>query len=375
MKSRSRILIAAFAASMLASCAPSPAERMTRAQQAMAEHRYSLARPDLQAVLQDDPKNRAAQVALVRVFIAQENPSAAVELLERMARSGPLAGELRLLRSQAHLMLGGYDDALTGVAGDDSAEAWRIRAIARTGRGEPEQAALAFENGQHAPGPRARLLADYAHFLMSQNDLAGARGFARQAVQADTAELSALLVNGDIAMGSKQFRQALSWYSQAVRAYPENRPALFGRITALAELKRFDDVRKLVSAAREASPQDTELLYLEARLAADRKDWGAVRTLLQPYETSLETMPEANALYAEAFMHLGQAEQARTRLSSQLLREPDNRPVRILLGEAKLAVQDAEGALDTLAPVAEWPDANARERALLAKAQALTSGG
>ena len=375
MKSHSRILIAACVAGMLAGCAPSPAERMTRAQKAMTEHRYSQARPDFQAILKEDPGNRASQVALVRIFIAQENPNTAMELLDRMAGSGPLPPEARLLRGEVLLMLGRYDDALKIVTRDDSAEAWRIRAIARTGLAQTEQAALAFESGKHAAGPRSRLLADYAHHRLAQGDLTGARALARQAARADMSNLAALLVNGDIAMGSRQYRKALGWYSKAVRTHPENRPALFGRIAALAEMKRFDEVRKLVTAAREAAPQDTELLYMDARLAAERKDWDMARSLLQPYETSLDTMPQANTLYAEALMHLDQAEQARTRLSSQLLREPENRRVRMLLGEVKLAVDDPEGALETLAPVAEWPDASKKELALFAKAQALASGG
>lgn len=143
----------------------------------------------------------------------------------------------------------------------------------------------------------------------------------------------------------------------------------------MAELKRFDQARALVIAGRAASPQDTDLLFFEARLAAEAKNWAKVRDLLQPYETSLETMPLANALYAEALMRLGQKDQARVRLSSQLLREPDNRRVRVLLGEVKLALEDADGALETLAPVADWPDAGARERNLLAEAEARASGG
>ena len=73
-------------------------------------------------------------------------------------------------------------------------------------------------------------------------------------------------------------------------------------------------------------------------------------------------------------IRLGQVDLAISRLSSQLLREPENRKARMLLGEAKLASQDPEGALETLAPVAGWADASPQELALLAKAQAQASG-
>jgi predicted Zn-dependent protease len=183
------------------------------------------------------------------------------------------------------------------------------------------------------------------------------------------------MVSGDAALARKQFRPALAWYSRASRIYPENRPALLGRIAMLGELKQFDKAHKVVTAARAMAPQDTDLLYYEAKIAADTKDWAKTRELLQPYETSLERMPAANALYAEALMRLGQEDQARVMLASQLLREPENRHVRMLLGEAKLATDDSEGALETLAPVAQWPDASAKERRLLAEAEARASGG
>lgn len=348
---------------------------MERGEEALAEHRYSHARPDFQAILQDDPGNARAQAALVRVHIAQDDPTSALAILNDMARRGAQPRDADLLRGEVNLMLGRYDDALAAVARDRSAEAWRIRAIAHTGRNEPEQVLSAFESGLRATGPRARFMADLARFRLERGELQVARDLARQALRADPTNLSALMVSGDAALAAGRFRPALGWYARASRRYPESRPALLGRIAMLGQLKRFDEARRLVTAARAIAPQDTDLLYYEAKIAADTKDWAQARELLQPYETSLESMPVANALYAEALMRLGQEDQARVRLSSQLLREPENRRVRMLLGEAKLAVEDPEGALETLAPVAEWPDASAKERKLLAEAEARASGG
>ena len=347
---------------------------MARAEKALAAHRYTHARPDFQAILQAAPDNRRAQLALVQIHIAQEEPESALRILDTMASQGPPTPELRLLRAETMLMLGRYDDAMAVVAEDRSAQAWRIRAIAHTGRNELDQVLPAFESGVRAQGNRARLLSDYAHFRLSQGDIAGAADLARQAVSADRTDEDALLVSGDVEMASNRPREALAWYSRAARTYPESRPALMGQIAMLAELKQFDKVAALVKAGRIARPEDTELLYFEALLAAENKDWAKTRTLLQPYEDRMETMPDASALYAEALIRLGQVDLAISRLSSQLLREPENRKARMLLGEAKLASQDPEGALETLAPVAGWADASPQELALLAKAQAQASG-
>jgi len=374
MKTAPRILIAALAAGLLASCAPSPQERMARAEKAMAEHRYSRARPDFLALLQDDPSNREVQLGLVQVHLAQEDPASALAILDDMARRGALSRDAALSRAEAYLMLGRFDDALAAVDGDTTAEAWRIRAIAHTGRNEPDQVQAAFASGLRAPGPRARLLADFAHFRMEQGDLSGGFAIALLGVKTDPSNLHALIASGDAAIAMKRHREALAWYSRAATIHPESRPALKGRIAALGELKQYDKARKLLAEARAAAPNDTDLLYFEARIAADTKDWEQARDLLQSWESSLETMPAANTLYAEALLRLGQEGQARTRLSSQLLREPENRKVRLLLGEAKLAEDDAEGALETLAPVADWADASKQELGLLAEARAKAAG-
>ncbi len=347
---------------------------MARAEKALEAHRYSHARADYQAILQSEPENRDAKIALIRIHIAQENPDYAVRILDGMEDRGTRTRALRLLRAVALLMLGRFDDAMAVVAQDPSAEAWRIRAIAQAGRNDLGQVAYAFESGSRAPGNRARLLADFAHFRLSQGDIGGAAALAKQAVGTDETDENALLVAGNVEMVSKRPRAALSWYTRAARIYPESRPALMGRIAMLAELKQFDKVAALIEAGRVLRPEDTELLYFEALLAAERKDWAQARALLQPYEDRMEQMPAASVLYAEALIRLEQVDLARSRLSSQLLRDPDNCKVRVLLAEAKLAGDDAEGALETLAPVAGWTDATPQELALLAEAQAQASG-
>jgi predicted Zn-dependent protease len=375
MRFLSPVLFAALAASLLPSCTPSPQERMARADKALAEHRYSHARPDFEALLQDDPANARVQLALARIHVANDDPLAALAVLDAMAQGGSAPREASLLRGEAKLMLGRFDDAMAVVAGDGSAEAWRIRAIAHTGRNEPDQVLVAFENGARAPGAKARLLADYAHFRLGQGDLEAARKLARQAVRDEPDNLAALMVSGDIALAERRLRPALGWYARASRLYPESRRAMVARIAMLTELGQFARAGALVAEARIAAPLDTDLLYFDALLAAKAKDWAKARDLLQPYETSLESMPLANALYAEALLRLGQEDQARVRLASHLLREPENWQVRLLLGEARLASDDAEGALEALAPVAEWADASAKARALLAEAEARASGG
>ncbi|MBV1918799.1 MAG: tetratricopeptide repeat protein [Sphingomonadaceae bacterium] len=341
-------------------------------QAAFSQHRFEEARRDYIAILQEQPDERAAMDKLVRIYLAQENPVAAKAMLARMEENEFPPTDAAILQGEVALMQGHFEDALTRVANLQSAQALRIIAIANIGLKQPAKTADAFESGRRAPGNKGRLLADYAHFKFGTGDLASARQLAALAAKERPVELLTLMVNADLAMNDSQFARGLEWYERAINLFPDSRPAALGRIAALAELGRFEQVRPIVEAARAASPHDNDYLYLSARLAAQDGNWEKVREMLQPHERGLSAMPAANMLYANAMMEIGQGEQARSRLSSQLLREPGNRQVRVLLGEAKLKVGDLYGAVETLEPIARWPDATDEELALLASARAAT---
>lgn len=374
MTTGSKALIAALGACLLAGCGASPAENVTSGDKALAAHSFAAARTDYIAALREEPDNRDALTGLAKAYLAEHDPAAANEVLERLRKAGGTQSA-RLLQAQAAGQLGRFDEVLRLIGNDASAEAWRLRAAAHLGLSQPDRAEAAFRSGLHANGNKARLLADYANFRLGLNDRVHARRLAQLAVRADPSELTALLVRASIFMIDGQVKKGLMDYDRAARLYPEDRDALLGRIGAMAQAGMLPQVRPLVAQARERNPGDTDLLYLDARLAAQDKDWQRVRSLLQPYETGLAGMPAANLLYARALLKLGQTEQARVRMASHLLRMPGDREARVLLGEARLAVGDAEGALETLQPVLQWPDASREERALLARVQAAATGG
>jgi predicted Zn-dependent protease len=157
-------------------------------------------------------------------------------------------------------------------------------------------------------------------------------------------------------------------FDAGLKDYPESRAALLGKLNVLGALGRIEELRPLVAKSLSASPEDPELVLLDARIDALDGKWQKVRQKLQAREGALEHEPQANALYSRALLELGQGEQARVRLSSQLLREPGNREVRLLLGRTRLKLGDAAGAVETLQPFARLPDATSEELGLLARA-------
>lgn len=368
MKHSTRMAIPLAAALLLAGCGASPEERLARAEKAYAAHAYSEARVDLASILQEAPENARALELLARTYIDLSDPFSAEAMLKRLTRLGRLPKDAPVLDGNIDLMQGRYDDALAAVANDATAEGWRVRALAHIGKGEADEAAKAFAAGEKAVGSRGRLLADYANFQFKAGNLPEARRLAELAAREKPRPLNSYLTSGDLLAANNELGRALAVFEAGLKDYPESRAALVGRIKVLDTLGRTGEVRELVAKSLSANPDDIDFIYFDARLDALDGKWRKVREKLQAHEDELQRQPHANALYAKALLELGQGEQARLRLSSQLLREPGNRQTRVLLGETELRLGDSAGAIETLKPFAQMPGATPEELGLLARA-------
>ena len=368
MKNDTRLNLLLSVALLLAGCGMDPEERFARAEKAYSAHHYSTARVDLNNIIRKAPENAQALELLARTYIALSDPVSANNMLQLLGKLDKLPKDASILQGNVDLMSGRHDNALKVVANDKSAEACRVRALAYIGKGEPDMAEKAFTEGERAESDRGRLLADYANFQLERGNMAEAQRLADLAANEKPRPLNSYLTSGDLLASNNELGKALKVFRTGLKDYPESRAALLGQIEVLAALGKLDEVRLLVARNLSAQPDDPDFIYQDARLAALDGNWRKVREKLQAHEKSLEQLPQANALYAKALLEIGQGEQARIRLSSQLLRKPGNRWVRLLLGETKLKLHDPVGAVETLEPLAQLSDATQEELGLLAKA-------
>lgn len=356
---------AAFLALALAACGLSPEERLERATDAFAEHRFTEARLDLASVLQEDQNNVAALELLARTQLQLGDGDGAAATLERLVAAGRSPADLPVLLAEAELLRRNFEDALTAARELGTAEGARIMALAQIGLGETEAAGATFEAGLSLPGDRSRLLADFAIYALGAGDPERARALAGEARAADAEGLDPLIASARVAQAGGEFAVALGFYEAAVQQWPESRPALLGRVGMLGDMGRMDEARPLIEELAARTPDDPDVIYLLARLAAEEQDWRQVRERLQPLENREDA--RLQLLYSRALLELDLPEQALPRLTTLLRRAPHSLAARLLLAQAQLDAGDADDAFATMQPLAVSAHASARDLALFAE--------
>lgn len=368
MKKFKHFALVAMAGTALASCGLEPAEKFARAQENYAAHAYSDARLDLESALQDLPGDAAMLELLARTKIALGDGEGAMQALEKLQSQWAARPELVILAAEADILRGRFDHALTKLEGLETANAYRVKALAMMGKDQPDLALEALEKGEQATGDKADLQATFARFELARGNLSAARERAQSALKSNPTLLDALLVSGEVNIARNRLPQALEHYETANETYPENLAAMIGRAAVLGDLGRLDEAGDLLDRAANTAPDNIRVVHLKARLAVEQGKWEDARSLLQGQEAAVRASPAMQLTYATALLRLGQVEQARMLLGPLVDRNPGMRSSRSLLAEAQLTSGDSASALKTIRPIAERPDASPQELDVATKA-------
>ncbi|WP_160734860.1 tetratricopeptide repeat protein [Altericroceibacterium endophyticum] len=318
--------------------------------QELSQKEYDKAEDLLLEWLQAEPRNADALTLLARAQLGLGRGVSAIATLDRLAATGNLPPDYRILRGDAELLRKRYDAAMREVQGLPSSEAWRVRALAAIGLQRGSDAENAFHEGLVASGAKAPLRGEYALFLLDRGDIAKAEEQVREAVREDPNALAPMLASAQISITKGDLAAALATYRKARKIYPDSRSVLIGLAEALADLDQYQAMTPLIDELYALAPTDIAVVYLEARVLAGQGDWTVVRDLLQTREDELTDMPEAVLLYARALLELGQDEQALARLSPLIRKWPKLTGARRTLAEAQISTGEVATAIATLQP-------------------------
>lgn len=362
------LIIAALLATAACSRAD-PAAQFSSAKQAFAAEDYASARTGLLAALDGDGSNRDMLLLLVQSQLRLGDGDGAQATLSRLEDAGVQTPEVVRMKAEASILRGQPQAALVLLGQDGDPDAWRIRAKAHSAAGDGAAALEALRKGMAAGGARNyALMHDYAAFLITSEDYAGAALAIDTLRQLGPKRLDTLMMKGALAAAVGKLDDAKASFSAAADGFP-NRVEPLTALASLAERQgQLDAAIALVARAAKLVPNHPEVIDLTVQFASEKGDWETVRKTLVAQETTLDPRSANGMSYGEALLNLGHPEQARAIFAQALLLSPQNPYARIMLAQAQLAVGDGAGALRSVRPLSDSVLAGQRELDLAVRA-------
>lgn len=295
----------------LAGCSLFGSTPLDQAEEAFAAQDYITAQEHVQAALAANAEDAEALELLARIQLVMGQGGEVAATLERLRGSGAEPDDANLLAAEGQLQVGNVVEALNLIGDSDSAEAWRLRALAAAAQGNDEGALRAYHEGRGADGSRGKLFAAEASYHLGRGDLDAASEAVALAQDVAPDRVETLFVAARLAETQGEHGLALSNYLRIIEIAPMDRPALIAGIAASERAGMPDITRHLILYGAETRPMDHEFVYQRARIDAWDGRWQDVRERLQANEAELQDHVSARLLYAESLMQLGQVETAR----------------------------------------------------------------
>ena len=367
-KSLSSFGFASVLAFTLGACSLILPDPMEQAEEAFAAQDYHAARADVMRVLQQREDDPEALDLLARIYLAMGAGADALVILDRLEGAGGSPADTKLIRAEALLQTGEHGSVGEVLEGEESAESWRLRALAANLAGNGEAAKAAFLDGRTAEGDKRKLFTAEANYHLSRGNADAARFPVGEAQRLSPGSIETLFVSARLAQLDDAPNLAARAYLAILELAPNDRPAMLGAIAELDKLGRIDLVRDLIARGRSAYPQDVEFIYLTASLHGFDGNWQAVRDLLQEHESAVASHDNARGLYGQALLELGQLELARAQLAPLNRRYPGNAAYARIFARILIELGENRQALAVMRPIAARSDAQPIDRELVERA-------
>lgn len=357
----SRRLLCASLVVALGACTPAPETLFAEGEAAFQVHDYRTARIQLSEGLKQQPDNQAMQVLLVRTFLKLGEGERADLSLRELPPEVRGQQAVRLLQAETDVLLGRFDQALAGLSGIERAAADRLSALAHIGKGEIASAVERFEAGAKREEASALLLATYARFEFMRSNWNKADDLSTAALKLDPQLIEGMLVRADLLERRNELAESRAVFQKVLRIHSANFDARLGHARVLAAMGEGREALEIAQGLQAEEPDSVAVASVRAAVAAQKKDWASVRSVLQPYESGLPTQADAAFLYGEALVELGLPGQAVIHLGPLFERQPGWRKLRVTYAHALNENAEPEKALALMRPLAERPDAAPRE--------------
>ena len=149
-----------------------------------------------------------------------------------------------------------------------------------------------------------------------------------------------------------RYEEAIAQYRTALEIAPSNLPVRLNLGLAFYKSARLDDALAAFTHVLTAAPENLQARYLAADCQLRLGRPAEVVKLLEPLETARADDPVLAYLLGMAFLATRQSDRGQV-LIDRILRHGDSAQARVLMGAAKRAAGDIQGAVEDLGRAAE----------------------
>lgn len=353
-----------FAGLALSACGESrtPPERIADAYRSLEQSQPRAAVIEMRRLLQADPRNAQARVALGTALLQTRDAAAAEKEFVRAKELGAapeeyLEGWARALAERrAYAELIAEIDPGLASSPELASTLHAMRATAMLALGSREEAEAIFDRelaaGASVEAQRIALQGKAA-LARRDGDLERAQSMLEQAtaIAPDSAEALAALAGVLVARG--EYDAALEALGEERAAQLIARPrdiAMLGvmRVEAHLGRKDIDAADKAAEQLRRVAGDHPMTTYLSGRVAFEKGETEAAVDYLQQSLSKQPGFVPAQSLMGASMLRTGDLEQADFYLASALSADPRNQTVRRLLAETRLRMNRPEAAQATI---------------------------
>jgi len=189
-----------------------------------------------------------------------------------------------------------------------------------------------------------------AQCAIAERDMAKARQWLDAALKLKEKQARTWLFVGDLEQINKNLEAALTAYSNALNAEPDNLDALQSHAIASMKAGQFDAAGKDISAISKLAPNSIRANYLKASLSYSQQKFSEANEALQEvFKTTPDHAP--SLLLAGMTAHaLGSYQQAESHFRRFLARVPGHKQALKMLASTQIRSKQPDKALETLAP-------------------------
>lgn len=369
---RKRLLTSIAALALLpaiGACSLFEGDPATEGRASFEEGDHNSARLLLAKALADDPQNAELRLLYAEAHLAIGDGVGAAGALEAMGEAGLAEGQPAALMAHALLLQDKTEAALEWAdkAGEDNPRGAWVKTGALLALDRETEAVAVIDAALENHPQNARLLALRGSIALRQRSIETAQDFADRALAADSANLPALLLAGELAVLREDWATAEERYATASE---RNRGALMPLLSLAAvqaDMGKPSAARETIDRLRELSPAHPMGAFIDAKLAFNDGDLDRAHAVMQEHEPVMRKVPAGQLLLGEIAHLRGNHEQAMAFLRPFLRDNPLHIQGSMVMAQAMLAVGENARAFEVLEAPAKRATASPQMLALASR--------